>query len=141
VSALRCIKSTCDPSLNADRLISPLELTCDLAGVPISSTVVSSALQAATTTATMTGYVADTMTESYYWQSTFSTVATTIVVPVTESNGHTVIVAFPVTIEPSSTVFGSPSTSTPDVEATSSPTPLATTSTAVPIPELSTGTV
>jgi hypothetical protein len=120
-SALSCIKSTCDPSLDADLLLSPLELTCDLAGVPISSAVVSSALQAATTTATMTRYVTDTVTESYYWQSTFGTVATTIVVPVTDSNGHTVIVAFPVTIEPSTTIYGSPSTSTPDVEATSSP--------------------
>lgn len=122
VFALSCIKSTCDPSLDADLLISPLELTCDLAGVPISSAVVSSALQAATTTATMTRYVTDTVTDSYYWQGTFGTVATTIVLPVTDSNGHTVIVAFPVTIEPSTTIYGSPSTSTPDVEATSSPT-------------------
>jgi hypothetical protein len=121
VPALSCIKSICDPSLDADLLISPLELICDLAGVPISSAEVSSALQAATTTATMTRYVTDTVTESYYWESSFAAVATSIVVPVIDSNGHIVIVAFPVTIEPSTTLYGSPSTSTPDVEATSSP--------------------
>lgn len=81
----------------------------------------SSAVQAATTTAVVTSYVTDTVTESYYWQSTFGTIATTVVLPITGSNGHTVIVAFPVTIEPSTTIYGSPSTSTPDVQATSSP--------------------
>jgi hypothetical protein len=121
-SVLTCIKSTCDSSLNTDLLLSPLELTCDLAGVPISSAVVSSAIQAATTTAVVTNYVTDTVTESYYWQSTFGTIATTVVVPVTGSDGRTLIVAFPVTIEPSTTIYGSPSTSTPEVEATSGPT-------------------
>ena len=120
-SALSCIKSTCDPSLDADLLISPLELFCDLAGVSVSSAVISSALQTATTPATMTRYVTDTVTESYYWQSTFETISTTVVVPVTGSDGHTVIVAFPVTIEPSTTVYGAPSTSIPDSHATSSP--------------------
>jgi hypothetical protein len=121
-SVLTCIKSTCDSSLNTDLLLSPLELTCDLAGVPISSAVVSSAVQAATTTAVVTSYVTDTVTESYYWQSTFGTIATTVVVPVTGSDGHTLIVAFPVTIEASTTIYGSPSTSTPYIQATSSPT-------------------
>jgi hypothetical protein len=120
-SVLSCIKSTCDPSLNADLLISPLELTCDLAGIPISSAAVSSAVQAATSTAVITNYVTDTMTESYYWQNTFGTIATTVVVPITGSDGHTLIVAFPVTIEPSTTIYGSPSTSTPDVRVTSGP--------------------
>lgn len=120
-TVLTCIKSTCDPSLNADLLVSPLELTCDLAGIPISSAVVSSAVQAATNTAVITKYVTDTVTESYYWQSTFGTIATTVIVPVTGSDGRTLIVAFPVTIEPSTTIYGSPSTSTPDAQATSSP--------------------
>ena len=119
-SVLTCIKSNCDSSLEPNLLLSPLELTCDLAGVPISSSVISSALQAATTTAIVTSYTTatDTVTQSYYWQSTFGTIATTVVVPITESNGDTVIVAFPVTIEPSTTIYGSPSTSTP---ATASP--------------------
>ena len=121
-SVLTCIKSNCDNSLNADLLLSPLELTCDLAGVHISSAVVSSALQAATTTAVVTSYVTDTVTESYYWQSTFGTIATTVVVPVTGSDGNTLIVAFPVTIEPTTTIYGSPSTSTPDLQATASST-------------------
>jgi hypothetical protein len=119
-SVLTCIKSTCDSSLNTDLLLSPLELTCDLAGVPISSAVVSSAIQAATTTAIVTSYVTDTVTQSYYWQSSFATIATTVVIPITDSNGRTVIVAFPVTIEPSTTIYGSPSTSTPpEAQATS----------------------
>lgn len=112
-SVLTCIKSTCDSSLNTDLLLSPLELTCDLAGVPISSAVVSSAIQAATTTAIVTSYVTDTVTQSYYWQSSFATIATTVVIPVTDSNDRTLIVAFPVTIEASTTIYGSPSTSTP----------------------------
>lgn len=119
---LTCIKSTCDDSLDTDLLLSPLELTCDLAGVPISSSVVSSALQAATTTAVITSYITNTVTQSYYWQSTFATIASTIVVPITESNGRTVIVGFPVTIEPSTTIYGSPSTSTPAVQSTAQPT-------------------
>lgn len=128
-SLLTCIKSTCDSSLNIDLLLSPLELTCDLAGVPISSAVVSSAIQAATTTAIVTSYVTDTVTQSYYWQSSFATIATTVVIPVTDSNGRTVIVAFPVTIEPSTTIYGSPSTSTPpDARATSNPTSTSTAS-------------
>ncbi len=110
-SVLTCIKSNCDSSLDQNLLLSPLELTCDLAGVPISNSVISSALQAASTTATVTA--TSTVTQSYYWQSTFGTIATTVVVPITESNGNTVIVAFPVTIEPSTTIYGSPSTSTP----------------------------
>jgi hypothetical protein len=69
----------------------------------------------------MTRYVTDTVKESYYWESSFATVATSIVVPVIDRNGDTVIVAFPVTIEPSTTHYGSPSTSTPVVEATSGP--------------------
>jgi hypothetical protein len=102
-------------------LLSPLELTCDLAGVPISSAVASSAIQAATTTAIVTSYI--TVTQSYYWQSSFATIATTVVIPVTDSNDRTVIVAFPVTIEPSTTIYGSPSTSTPpEAQATSNPT-------------------
>ena len=121
-SVLTCIKSNCDSSLDTDLLVSPLELTCDLAGVPISSAVVSSAVQAASTTAIVTSYVTDTVTESYYWQSTFGTITTTVVVPVTGSDGHTLIVAFPVTIEPSTTIYGSPSTSTPYVQATASST-------------------
>ena len=120
-SVLTCIKSNCDNSPNTDLLLSPLELTCDLAGVPISSAVVSSAIQEATTTAVVTSYVTDTVTESYYWQSTFGTIATTVVVPVTGSDGHTLIVAFPVTIEPTTTIYGSPSTSTPNIPAASSP--------------------
>jgi hypothetical protein len=119
-SLLTCIKSNCDNSLNTDLLLSPLELTCDLAGVPISSAVVSSAIQAATTTAIVTSYVTDTVTQSYYWQSSFATIATTVVIPITEGNGSTVIVAFPVTIEASTTIYGSPSTSTPpEAQATS----------------------
>jgi hypothetical protein len=119
-SLLTCIKSTCDNSLNTDILLSPLELTCDLAGVPISSAVVSSAIQAATTTAIVTSYVTDTVTQSYYWQSSFATIATTVVIPVTDSNDRTLIVAFPVTIESSTTIYGSPSTSTPpEAQATS----------------------
>jgi hypothetical protein len=128
-SLLTCIKSTCDSSLNTDLLLSPLELTCDLAGVPISSAVVSSAIQAATTTAIVTSYVTDTVTQSYYWQSSFATIATTVVIPVTDSNDRTVIVAFPVTIEPSTTIYGSPSTSTPpEAQATSNPTSTSTAS-------------
>jgi hypothetical protein len=112
-SVLTCIKSTCDSSRDTDLLLSPLELTCDLAGVPISSAIASSAIQAATTTAIVTSYVTDTVTQSYYWQSSFATIATTVVIPVTDSNDRTLIVAFPVTIEPSTTIYGSPSTSIP----------------------------
>jgi hypothetical protein len=128
-SVLTCIKSTCDSSLNTDLLLSPLELTCDLVGVPISSVVASSAIQAATTTAIVTSYVTDTVTQSYYWQSSFATIATTVVIPVTDNNDRTVIVAFPVTIEPSTTIYGPPSTSTPpEAQATSNPTSTSTAS-------------
>ena len=128
-SVLTCIKSTCDSSLNTDRLLSPLELACGIVGVPISSAVASSAIQAATTTAIVTSYVTDTVTQSYYWQSSFATFATTVVIPVTDSNDRTVIVAFPVTIEPSTTIYGSPSTSIPpEAQATSNPTSTSTAS-------------
>jgi hypothetical protein len=112
-SVLTCIKSTCDSSPDTDLLLPPLELTCDLAGVPISGAVVSSAIQAATTTAVVTSYITDTVTQSYYWQSSFATISTTVVIPITDSNDRTLIVAFPVTIEASTTIYGSPSTSTP----------------------------
>ena len=78
-NVITCIKGNCDNSLNTNDLVGPLQLACNLAGVPISSSAIANAenIISATSSISQTGYLTAT--------STFASAGTTFVVGVPES--------------------------------------------------------
>lgn len=148
-TALTCIRNDCDNNLDSSLLLTPLQLACDLAGQPIPSSDITNAENAVLTmtspysvtpgtiywtSSSNSGYytpdapTASSAAEtSFYAQTTFPTVATTVSTIVTDSNGNSVQVIVPVTIELSTTIYGTPETqalsTTTDTVAAASSTP------------------
>ncbi|KAI9827460.1 MAG: hypothetical protein M1832_004809 [Thelocarpon impressellum] len=81
-SVIECIKSTCDSNLNSNNLLGPLQVGCNLVGVPISSSIISNAEAQITSTRATTRR---TQTGQYTMTTTFASAGTTFVAVVPES--------------------------------------------------------
>jgi len=102
---ITCMHGNCDNSLDNDLLLTPLQLACDLAGVPISSAAISNAESEASSLATQ-------VTTTVYESGSPSATVTTITFVETDVQGSTATLAYPVTVGSSTTIYGQPSTVT-----------------------------
>ncbi|MCJ1372247.1 hypothetical protein MMC20_003470 [Loxospora ochrophaea] len=114
-----CVKQNCQDDLNPDLLVTPLEVACDAVGEPIPSAAIASAESAAqtvlptvTSTSGQSVIIVTTTDGGLAGISTVTAGGTTtaeVTESVTGSNGITYAVVVPVIIEPSTTIYGTPS--------------------------------
>jgi len=114
---ITCMHGDCDNSLDNNLLLTPLQITCEIAGAPIPASALRNAENQAsslaaqvTTTVTMGGSSATGNSEATTTVSMASSVSTKTVTK-TES-GSTIYLIYPITVGSTTTVSGHPSTVT-----------------------------
>jgi hypothetical protein len=112
---ITCMHGNCDNDLDTNLLLTPLQLACDIAGTPISSSAIANAENEASSLASqVTTTVTKTASESGSVMTATTTqdseVSQSVVTLTTTASGATIAIVYPVTIDSTTTIYGSAST-------------------------------